>query len=116
MKLQLFRHQASIGSRVTLRLTRGEDVTGRITELSDSHICLDMGHRMVTIFEDILAGWEVHDATVTPSSEPSRAEQPESPAPQPHSPQQPSPVVASAVLEHRARVDASFAERVQRAV
>lgn len=59
-KLAVFRRQASPGDTVTLRLTRGEDVTGRIAELDDHHVCLDLGQRVVTIFEDILAGWEVH--------------------------------------------------------
>ena len=59
-KLVVFQRQAAIGKRVTLRLTRGEDVTGDITELDDFHVCLKVDHRIVTIFEDILAGWEMH--------------------------------------------------------
>lgn len=60
-KLTVFRRQASIDSHVTLRLTRGEDVSGRITEIDDGHVCLDLGGgAAITIFEDILAGWEVH--------------------------------------------------------
>ena len=60
-KLTVFRRQASIDSHVTLRLTRGEDVSGRITEIDDVHVCLDLGGgATITIFEDILAGWEVH--------------------------------------------------------
>jgi tetratricopeptide (TPR) repeat protein len=62
-KLTVFQGQASTGMMVTLRLTRGEDLTGRITELDDFHVCVDIGQRIVTIFDDILAGWEIHQAT-----------------------------------------------------
>ena len=59
-KLAIFRQQASVGARVTLRLTRGEDISGRIAQLDDAYVCLDLGGRTVTIFADILAGWELH--------------------------------------------------------
>ena len=60
-KLMVFRRQASVDTYVTLRLTRGEDVSGRIAELDDSHVCLDLGDgETITVFEDILAGWEIH--------------------------------------------------------
>ena len=60
-KLTVFRRQASVDTYVTLRLTRGEDVSGRIVELDDAHVCLDLGGReTITVFEDILAGWEIH--------------------------------------------------------
>ena len=59
-KLAIFRQQASVGARVTLRLKRGEDVSGRIAQLDDAYVCLDLGGRTVTIFADILAGWELH--------------------------------------------------------
>lgn len=59
-KLSVFRRQLSPGQRVTLRLTRGEDVSGLITELDETHVSLDIGNRIVTVFEDILAGWEIH--------------------------------------------------------
>ena len=61
-KLMVFQRQASAGVMVTLRLTRGEDITGRITELDDSHVCVDVGLCIVTIFDDILAGWEIHQS------------------------------------------------------
>ena len=57
----VFRRQASVDTYVTLRLTRGEDVSGRIAELDDAHVCLDLGDgETITVFEDILAGWEIH--------------------------------------------------------
>ena len=73
-KLAVFRRQASVDTYVTLRLTRGEDVSGRIVELDDAHVCLDLGGgETVTVFEDILAGWEIHrqnrvDAAIDESS------------------------------------------------
>ena len=61
-KLAIFCRQASIDTYVTLRLTRGEDVSGHITELDDAHVCLDLGGgKSVTVFGDILAGWEIHN-------------------------------------------------------
>lgn len=59
-KLAVVRRQASIGTRVTLRLSRGEDVSGRIIEMDDEYVCLDLGERTITVFDDILAGFEVH--------------------------------------------------------
>ncbi len=59
-KLAVFRQQVSVGSHVTLRLTRGEDVSGRIAQLDDAYVILDLGGNSVTIFAEILAGWELH--------------------------------------------------------
>ena len=73
-KLTIFCRQASVDTYVTLRLTRGEDVSGHITELDDAHVCLDLGDgESITVFEDILAGWKIHrgnraDAAVEESS------------------------------------------------
>ena len=59
-KFEIFRRQASVGAHVTLRLTRGDDVTGRVTELDDTYICLDREEGPITVLEDLLAAWEVH--------------------------------------------------------
>ena len=59
-KFEIFRRQASIGAHVTLRLTRGDDITGRVTELDDTYICLDREEGPITVLEDLLAAWEVH--------------------------------------------------------
>ena len=59
-KLAAFRQEASVGARVTLRLTRGEDVSGRVAQLDDAYVRLDLEGRTVTIFAEILAGWELH--------------------------------------------------------
>ena len=59
-KLAIFRRQASIGGRVTLRLSDGRNVTGRITELEDGYVSLDLGETTVTYFDDLLAGFEIH--------------------------------------------------------
>lgn len=59
-KLSVFRRQAAINDHVTLRLTRGEDVSGRVQHLDDEYICLDCAGRATTVFADILAGWEIH--------------------------------------------------------
>ena len=59
-KLAVVRRQASIGTRITLRLSRGKDVSGRITEMDDEYVCLDDGESTITVFDDILAGFEVH--------------------------------------------------------
>ena len=59
-KFEIFRRQASVGAHVTLRLTRGDDITGRVTELDDTHICLDREEGPITVLEDLLAAWEVH--------------------------------------------------------
>lgn len=60
-KFEIFRRQASVGAHVTLRLTRGSDVTGRVTGLDDTYICLDREEGPVTVLdENLLAAWEVH--------------------------------------------------------
>ena len=76
-KLEILSRQASVDTHVTLRLTRGQDVTGQIAELDGTHVCLDLGReKLVTIFEDILAGWEIHSGgdveTKQPIEPPSR--------------------------------------------
>ncbi len=63
LKLTILAKQARVGSHVTIRLTRGDDVSGVITELENTHVCIDDNGRSVTIFEDLLAAWEVHNGT-----------------------------------------------------
>ena len=58
-KLAVLRNEASVGSHVTLRLTRGDDVAGHIAQLDDTRVSLDLDGKRVTIFADILAGWEL---------------------------------------------------------
>lgn len=58
-KLTVLRNEASVGTHVTLRLTRGDDVSGRIAQLDDTHVSLDLDGKRVTIFAEILAGWEL---------------------------------------------------------
>ena len=59
-KFEIFRRQASVGAHVTLHLTRGDDITGRVTELDDTYICLEREEGPITVLEDLLAAWEVH--------------------------------------------------------
>ena len=78
-KLDIFRRQVSVGAHVTLRLTRGDDVTGRVEELDDAYIRLDGGGSTFTVFEELLAGWDVHcggpPATVTDRPDPAPSQQ-----------------------------------------
>jgi len=113
-KLNLFMRQASIGSTVTLRLTRGEDVSGRVTELDELHVCLDQGTRIVTIFEDILAGWEIHrtEDAAKESAIPGQADQERADV----TPPVPVPSLTdSSVVERQIRIDAAFAGSIERA-
>ena len=59
-RLETLRRQASIGSYVTLRLKRGDDVSGRIDELDDAYVRLSRDGTTGTVFEEELAGWNVH--------------------------------------------------------
>lgn len=53
-KLMVFHRQVSVGTYVTLRLTRGEGVSGRIAEFGDTPVCFDLGGgETITVFEDI---------------------------------------------------------------
>jgi len=79
-KLAVFRQEASIGTHVTLRLTRGEDVSGRVVQLDDAYVRLDLEGRTVTIFADILAGWELHHGAGTKPVTVGRREARRSPA------------------------------------
>lgn len=125
-RFTLFQRQASPGATVTLRLTRGEDVTGRVTELDDQHVCVDVGERIVTIFEDILAGWDIHQCPPGAPGEATNAKPAASgptdplrpPAEELNSataPVSPSPAADPAVLARRARIDASYSEAAKRA-
>lgn len=59
-KLEILRRQISVGTQVTLRLTKGSDITGRVAELDESYIRIDRQEGPVTVFADILAAWEMH--------------------------------------------------------
>lgn len=118
-KLTVFRRQVSLGSNVTLFLVRGEDVTGRVTELDETHVCVDLGHSVVTIFEDILVGWEIHQLNSNPAAEvPTKPHTPRPEKPsvelQPTT-QPPSPAPDTAVVAHQTRIEALYAEGVVRA-
>lgn len=114
-KLTVFRQQASVGSHVTLRLTRGDDVSGRIDQLDDAYVSVDRGDgKIVTIFADILAGWELHlDAGVVSEDRRERL-----PSPAAHDEKHVSDgehEKKSAVDSTLARIEAKFSEAVKRA-
>ncbi len=124
-KFKLFRRQVSLDTPVTLRLTRGADVSGRVTEIDEDHVCVAVGQRTVTIFEDILAGWEIHQGQVidpaangepitsrTPDLHPQLPEQKGDFPQKPFAPSSPSD---PAIIERRAQIYATYSEGVKRA-
>ena len=124
-KFEIFRRQASVGAHVTLRLTRGSDVTGRVTELDDAYIRLDREEGPVTVLEDLLAAWEVHrgdthDDLVNPTGAAhSRADDDadagDSQAPPTTPPVVGSPDTAPEVLRELVRVKTELSVKVDRA-
>ena len=121
-KFEIFRRQASVGAHVTLRLTRGSDITGRISELDDAYICLDRDEGPVTVLEDLLAGWEVHCGdTIDEPVDRSDAGQPRSDAETGVSQAPPAtPVVgtfdtAPEILQELVRVKTEFSVTIARA-
>ena len=122
-KFEIFRRQASVGTHVTLRLTRGSDVTGRITELDDSYISLDREEGPVTVLEDLLAAWEVHRGDIIGDSmDRARAahSRPDADADGSQAPPAAPPVVgphdtAPEVLQELVRVKAEVSVTVDRA-
>ena len=70
-KLELFREQVSVGTYVTLRFVRSEDAFGRITEIHDTYVCLDVDGHIVTFveFENVVSGWEVSHSDPMSSSD-----------------------------------------------
>ena len=123
-KFEIFRRQASVGAHVTLRLTRGSDVTGRVTELDDTYICLDREEGPVTLMdEDLLAAWEVHhgDAIDDSMDRAGTAHScPSTDADGSQAPPATSPIVgphdtAPEVLQELVRVKAEFSVTVDRA-
>ena len=112
-RLAVLCQQATVGQRVTLRLTRGDDVSGRIEHLDDNYVMIDPGGDFVTLFSDNLAGWELH-STPGPAGgdqRPSSAST-ETPEPQPVAIVQADPPEVLSVL---ARVEATYTEAIKRA-
>ena len=68
-RLEIFRRDVSVGAHVTLRLTRGDDVSGCVDALDDACIRLHADGRTVTVFEDLLAGWEIHHGSRSETAE-----------------------------------------------
>lgn len=110
-KLAVLCQQASVGQHVTLRLTRGEDVTGQIEHLDESHVRIDIGDKLITVFEDILAGWETNpDANHDESVQDSDSHPANTPPPKPIKPiHSASPEVLAVLL----RVDTTYTEIVK---
>ena len=115
-KLALFERKVTLGRSVTLRLIRGEDVTGTITELEDDYVSIDVGERVVTIFEDILAGWDIHQQHTDTLSNPEKEgnEGSDFAAKRPHR-EITAPVLDPRVEQRRTVIDATYSEAIKRA-
>ena len=115
-KLAVFRQEASVGAQVTLRLTRGEDVSGRVAQLDDAYVRLDLDGRSVTIWPDILAGWEVHHGTDSQPAPHDRTDPAHEPQPTGSGgPTSTHDVRTAEVDAALARIEAKFSEAVKRA-
>ena len=118
-KLAVFRQEASVGAHVTLRLTRGADVSGRIAQLDDTRVSLDLDDgESGTYFADLLAGWELHHGTErkpSPTANDGKegAKEPASAAP--GRPATTHDGESAAVESALARIAAKFSEAVKRA-
>lgn len=117
MKLNLLRESADVGTEVTLRLTRGSDSSGRLVEMTSTYVVLDDGVRRSTIFEDLLAGWEISKPAAESREDSSDhpVEQPVYPEPQVEVPTaaglRQSPQIGASELV--ARVEAEFSSMVK---
>lgn len=58
-KLSVLYQKTSVGAEITLYLVRGDDVSGVITELTESLVSISQGDRIYTYFDDLVAGWKV---------------------------------------------------------
>lgn len=122
-KIEILRRQVPVGAHVTLRLTRGEDVSGRVLELQggdDAYIRLDRDGDVDMVFEDLVAGWVEHrrdtpgDAAATDD-----AASPEDAADSRKPPGEPDngrdPAAAPEVLQRFEQVKARFSTAVEHA-
>ena len=115
-KLAVFRQEASVGAHVTLRLTRGEDVSGRIAQLDDAYVRLDLdGGKTVTFFPDLLAGWEVHARAESLPAPETHDRKDSAHEPGSDGPASTHDVRAADVASALARIKAKFSEAVKRA-
>lgn len=115
-KLAVFRQEASVGAHVTLRLTRGEDVSGRIAQLDDAYVRLDLdGGKTVTFFPDLLAGWEVHARAESLPAPETHDRKDSAHEPGSDGPASTHDVRAADVASALARIEAKFSEAVKRA-
>lgn len=118
-KLEILRRQAPVGAHVTLRLTRGEDVSGRVDELEDAYICLYRDGATVTVFEELVAGWEVHRHDTSGDAQasvdvPMRHEEIDNSATPHATPVSSSLAADSDILQRFAQVKAEFSAAVKR--
>ncbi len=115
-KLEIFGREVPVGAYVTLRLTRGDDVFGRVDAIDDTCIHLDRNGSSVTFFEELLAGWEIHHQNTTGDTTNRTDPRPQNidnsevlPTAVQLSPQDPE------VLQQFTQVNASFSVAVERA-
>ena len=119
-KLELFRGDASVGAHVTLHLTHGNDISGRVDELDEAYIRLYSEGNSITIFEELLAGWEVHDGSTSAAAAnlanptPSPRHVDNEPAP-PVAPTAPASTASPEALERFTKIKAEFSVAVDRA-
>ena len=112
-KLEIFRRDASVGAHVTLRLTRGEDVSGCVDALDDACIRVHTEGRTVTVFEDLLAGWEIHHGSPSQTVAGRAVETPSRQLPV--AANAPPSTSAPETLEEFTRIKAKFSAAVPRA-
>ena len=101
---------------MTLRLSRGEDVSGRVAQLDGDCVKIKADGKSVTIYPDILAGWEVHHGEDSQPAPHDRTDPAHEPQPTDSGrPTSTHDIRAADVEAALARIEAKFSEAVKRA-
>ena len=69
MLSQTIQRQVTIGDFVRILRKDGQEMAGRLVELSQDHITLESSGTLATILMDMVGGWEVLQETVTPPND-----------------------------------------------
>ncbi len=66
----IFKKQIANGTEVHLFLSTGKEVTGTVTEISNTYVIVNTNQGQVTVFEKLLGGWEIKTPTELPPGKP----------------------------------------------
>ncbi|WP_321507684.1 tetratricopeptide repeat protein [uncultured Methanoregula sp.] len=63
-KIQKIKSQVSIGDEITIYSNSGKEICGNLKEIFEDHLELINANKTITVFETLIAGWEIKEKEI----------------------------------------------------